>query len=233
MVSLTASQLEALDRYVNQRFVSTLTDELCATYPMLLQPLPRPLAQRMVSHMIYYAETSFGIAQQVGLTTYLHYCCAISPSFDRQPAIRAALLDSSEYPDDVPSTLADKISPRVWRSAEEQADLNVWFENTPVGIDDRCVARYAWALPARASTQTEAYIKGHLALAREQSRSLHINDEDGLIAVMVSQELFGPAFTAQRQPHWIAAISDSQQLPAVLRSATLRGCLELDYGIFI
>lgn len=233
MVALTAQQLDTLDRYVNQRFVATLAAELVAIYTTLLQPLPLPLVQRMVSRMIDHAETAYGIAQQNALTTYLHYCYAIGPNFDQQPAIRKALTDVTEYPDDIPSQLPDKISPKVWRLAEEQADLNAWFDNSPTGIADRCMARYAWALPAHASKQTEAEINSHLLLAREQARALKIADEDGLIAVMVCQRVLGPAFTTLHQPHWISPICDSRQLPVVLRSATLRGCLELDYGIFI
>lgn len=233
MVALTQQQLGSLDNYIRQHFVAVLTDELRASYTTLLQPLPQPLTQRMVSRLIRHAETRYGLEQQTALATYLHYCCAIAPNFDQQPAIRKALNDPTRYPDDIPAQLADEISPWVWRYADEQADLTAWFDDSPTGIDDRCMARYAWALPIQAAKQTEADMKRQLTLAREQARTLQISDEDGLIAVMVCQELFGPSFTAQRQPRWLSTITNTQQLPPVLRSSSLRGCLELDCGIFI
>ena len=224
---------------IRSQFAEKLTGQLQTEYPDLFQPLPPPLALRMVSNKIDYAEYRYEIRYQSSLTVFLHYCCAIGPAFDRQPDIQAVLDDLSLYPDDIPALLPDAVEEEAWEEAEHLARRADWFEpDQPGQLPDQVAARMCWAMAALAKhlpnvklPPDEASLNQFVNQSIPTARSCHIQDADGVAAFALCQSLLGRDFYHQSTKPWVAAVfSDPAILPA-LRGPTLAGCVELEWGI--
>ncbi len=224
---------------IRSQFAEKLTGQLQAEYPDLFQPLPPPLALRMVSNKIDYAEYRYEIRYQSSLTVFLHYCCAIGPAFDRQPDIQAVLDDLSLYPDDIPALLPDAVEEEAWEEAEHLARRADWFEpNRPGQLPDQVAARMCWAMAALAKhlpnvklPPDEASLSQFVNQSIPTARSCHIQDADGIAAFALCQSLLGRDFYRQSTKPWVAAVFNDPAILPVLRGPTLAGCVELEWGI--
>jgi len=71
MLIIRPDQMQSFTDRLRAQFAAKLTGQLQADYPRLFQPLPPPLALRMVSAKIDYAEYRYEIRFQSALTVFL------------------------------------------------------------------------------------------------------------------------------------------------------------------
>ena len=71
MLIIRPDQMQSFTDRIRAQFAAKLTGQLQADYPGLFQPLPPPLALRMVSAKIDYAEYRYEIRFQSALTVFL------------------------------------------------------------------------------------------------------------------------------------------------------------------
>jgi len=71
MLIIRPDQMQSFTDRIRAQFAAKLTGQLQADYPGLFQPLPPPLALRMVSGKIDYAEYRYEIRFQSALTVFL------------------------------------------------------------------------------------------------------------------------------------------------------------------
>ena len=71
MLIIRPDQMQSFTDRISAQFAAKLTGQLQADYPRLFQPLPPPLALRMVSAKIDYAEYRYEIRFQSALTVFL------------------------------------------------------------------------------------------------------------------------------------------------------------------
>ncbi|MEF3075929.1 hypothetical protein V2P20_12915 [Methylobacter sp. Wu1] len=238
MIVITPSQMQQFNTDVRTRFAARLTGQLRPDYPELFQILPQGLAQRMVAGKIDYAEERYEIHYQNALTIYLHYCCAIGPSFDLQPEIQAVLDDLSLYPDDIPDLLPDLISDAAWADAAREANRRDWFTSDPARLSDEVAARTCWAMAALAAQQSrpqappdEMALNTFIGQSMQMARRHRIVDAAGMTAFAVCQSLLGKDFYLMHAKPWLAPVFNDPAILPTLRGATLAGCVELEWGV--
>jgi len=239
MLIIRPDQMQSFTDRIRAQFAAKLTGQLQADYPGLFQPLPPPLALRMVSGKIDYAEYRYEIRFQSALTVFLYYCCAIGPAFDRQPDIQAVLDDLTLYPDDIPALLPDAVDEEAWEEAAQAARRADWFDpDKPGQLADQVAARLCWALAALAPRlpdiklpQDEATLSHFVTAAIQSAQQQHIKDADGIAAFALCQSLLGRDFHRQTPKPWVAAVFNDPAILPALRGATLAGCVELEWGI--
>ena len=239
MLIIRPDQKQSFTDTLRAQFAAKLTGQLQTDYPELFQPLPPPLALRMVSQKIDYAEYRYEIHFQSALTVFLHYCCAIGPTFDLQPDIQEVLDDLTLYPDDIPALLPDAVDEEAWEEAVQASRRADWFDHDKPGqLPDQVAARLCWALAALAPSLPdiklpldETSLSQRVTLAIDSAHQQQIQDADGITAFALCQTLLGRDFYRQSPKPWVAAVfTDPAILPA-LRGATLAGCVELEWGI--
>lgn len=237
MLKIRPDQFRQFKHHVKQRFAAKLTGQLQSEYPEWFQCLPEPLAVRLVSDKIDYAQYRYEIQLQSSLTTFLHYCCSISPGFDLQPDIQEALDDFSHYPDDIPDSLPEIIGEEVWEHAAQQANKGYWFSQlTP--LPEQVAIRLCWAMDALAKQQNKIQtppdfgtLLGFCTGIVSYVQHYQITDAAGATAFAVCQSLLGRGFERQSARPWVPKVFGDPELLPVLRGPTLAGCVELEWGI--
>ncbi len=239
MLIFRPEQMQSFTDSIRAEFAKKLTGQLQSDYPELFQPLPPQLALCMVSNKIDYAEYRYEIRFQSALTVFLHYCCAIGPSFDLQPEIQAVLDDLTLYPDDIPALLADVVEEEAWEEAEQMARRADWFDsNQPEQLPDQVAARLCWALaelaprlPSIKLPPDETTLCNFVTTAIQSAAQQHIHDADGIAAFALCLSLLGRDFYQQTTKPWVAAVFHDPDILPALRGPTLAGCVELEWGV--
>ncbi|MBL8483157.1 MAG: hypothetical protein JNJ60_13235 [Rhodocyclaceae bacterium] len=230
MLTITASQLEQLDRTQRAQFITSLSRALHTAYADYSRLSPVVLCV-LVSHALARAQC-YGLSRPSSLAQFVHLMAALAPNFDTHPALHAGLTNQAVGADERIDVLMDSLPDGVWAEAAANSSNLGWYLSSDMGAAapaERIAAALVHALPQNAGHALADALPA-VAQSCRRAAQLGLQGEDAAFTFSACSLLYGAGFETRMA--WSADIF-APQLGAALRSALLKARAAIDHGVWL